>query len=479
MIKSFMIFYFLCFSHLLVSTDGICPASPEIPNTHLSEYKSVKYSSSYAHKMNKQLQKAEKRARENPTAKNLKKLKIEQKQYPLKKPKAMNKKYSKKKSSTKYQNSNNKVFNMHSIDEINRKESTILKSCEIIDQKSITCDDIDNMHLSCIDVVGSLGDSNTAGMAAEGKKNNVFTLYEARGLSFFTGGDSNVQSVSNFIKYYNNDILGQSYYMRSPSFVFESQVMPFSNYHITKIDGLNAAVSGANSINLKEQVNYILDTMNNGKYHFDKNENTVYAFSLMVGINDACTNCIIGKTPRGATEYRENIEEALDMLINGLNSKYVYIELIGYFKPSIVYSYMDLHPHCKKAFKMLPYYCHCATGDDEVAKEQREFMDCQIDQYNNALKDIAYDNTYQNARIMYNNIYEELEMNNMYNFLSETECFHMNDLSHSMTAVGLWNYMVSTSVDPCTTPINPDNEPACLTEASTISTMAERCPMDD
>merc|ERR1712196_345538 len=124
--------------------------------------------------------------------------------------------------------------------------------------------------------------------------------------------------------------------------------MPFSDHHITKIDGLNAAVSGANSINLKAQVNYILDTLNNGKYDFDRNENTVYAFSLMVGINDVCTNCILGKTPREPAEYRENVEEALDMLINGLNSKYVYIELVGYFKPSIVYSYMDLHPYCKK-----------------------------------------------------------------------------------------------------------------------------------
>jgi len=320
--------------------------------------------------------------------------------------------------------------------------------------------------------VGSMGDSNTAAMAALGKKYNMLSLYEARGISFFTGGDFDAKTVSNYVKYYAEDVEGQSFHKRHPSFIFEDQRLPYADYHPVKIDGLNGAVSGATVINTQAQAEYIIEQVKFGKHNDLANEyNETLAFSFLVGINDACTNGIVGTEPRGPSEYFNEVVNTLNTLVNGLDKSNLFINLIGYFQPSKIYDYMKTNKYCEKVFSNLPFYCHAAVGNSQKAQEQRDAMDCLIDEYNDALLQIA-DNYFEASQgspepnrkvsIVYHPFLADFDVTEYPEFLSEAECFHISAKGQEMVATTLWNSMISPPLDRDSIEMTPNLKPVCL-----------------
>jgi len=85
-----------------------------------------------------------------------------------------------------------------------------------------------------------------------------------------------------------------------------------------EIDVLNAAQSGATSKELPEQVDYLIQHLGQGI----KLANEWKMINVFIGFNDASVSCVPG---RNVTEYRNNVKEALEQLIEQVD--YAFINL--------------------------------------------------------------------------------------------------------------------------------------------------------
>ncbi|KAI9279824.1 hypothetical protein BY458DRAFT_431487 [Sporodiniella umbellata] len=144
-----------------------------------------------------------------------------------------------------------------------------------------------------IKVVIGLGDSVMAGFAAKGIQTrfvNTKNLYENRGISFALGGDQGAVTMPNILNYYSHNLYGPSVGNHIISICFGNQFCPNGQYR-DDIDMLNAAQSGARSLNLDHQLSYIFDRLDTeyeaGRIH----PNDWKLVTLFIGSNDICHSC--------------------------------------------------------------------------------------------------------------------------------------------------------------------------------------------
>ncbi|OAD01374.1 hypothetical protein MUCCIDRAFT_165262 [Mucor lusitanicus CBS 277.49] len=265
-------------------------------------------------------------------------------------------------------------------------------------------------------IVMGLGDSVMAGFAAKGVQDNNFfnikNLYENRGISFAMGGDDNTVTVPNIINYYSYNLVGSS----KRDHIISNQICPDGQYR-PKIDVLNAAQSGARSLNLNHQIDYILD-------YLDK----VYKAVGMMRVQDIVVNT------SNFTDYCQPIP--------GSN-------FIG-------------HDH----------ECECSHSAANLT-----IMSDLFPQYNQALQGVAqhFQSSVFEADQQFAVVYQPLLVD-IFSFpieaISNIDCFHPSTLAHKWLSKMLWKMMFMQPDQKQETLKFDANAPIfCPTDADRITTL--------
>ncbi|KAI8333393.1 hypothetical protein BC941DRAFT_358009 [Chlamydoabsidia padenii] len=292
-----------------------------------------------------------------------------------------------------------------------------------------------------IKVVIGVGDSVMAGFGAKGVQNDRFvsvnTLKEARGVSFALGGDQDRVTVPNLIHYYSRNLYGSSVGDQVFTICFGDQFCPSGQYK-PQIDGLNGAQSGARSVNLNHELDYLLKELNDA-YNNNKIKRTDWKLlTFFIGSNDICHACVVNSSL--PAPYAINVQSALERI--RLNIPKVLIQIIGMIRVDEIFTATQAYPeYCRpfarSDFVLNDHECMCAHS-----AFNRTIMAQLMPQYNLELSKIA--SIYQGP--MYANdtfgvVYRPLPVNiNTFPIyaISDVDCFHPSALAHEWFAKELW-----------------------------------------
>ncbi|KAI8883022.1 hypothetical protein K501DRAFT_185504 [Backusella circina FSU 941] len=178
----------------------------------------------------------------------------------------------------------------------------------------------------------------------------------AMGDSFTAGGDSDAISVPNFLKHYSPNLYGASKGQRNARLCTET-FFCFNSYHEPKIDFLNAAQSGATSLELPEQVNYLIARLGPGTPLAKKWK----MINVFIGYNDATAFCF---PDRNASFYEAHVFTAIKKLSNSID--YAYINLVGLNTfTTLIQRPLDADGYLKhfehQDINLRTFECYCCT----------------------------------------------------------------------------------------------------------------------
>ncbi|KAJ8663321.1 hypothetical protein O0I10_000560 [Lichtheimia ornata] len=316
-----------------------------------------------------------------------------------------------------------------------------------------------------IRLVMGIGDSVMAGFGAKGIVNNRFislnTLKENRGVSFAMGGDPGAMTVPNLIQYYSPNLLGSSVGDHMISICFGDEICPKGQYR-ESIDKMNAAQSGARSLNLDHEIDYLLERLDE-LYHDQQIQPTDWKLlTFFIGSNDICHSCT---TPTSLPiPFAINAADAIDRIRKSIRN--VLVQVVGVMRVDEIFIETQAYPeYCqpfpRSSFVMHDHECECAHSE-----ANRTIMRTLTPQYNTALESIV-------SRYPSNDtfavVFQPLKMD-VSSFpiqvISDVDCFHPSVVGHSWFAKELWQMMFLPSQQKQMTLKFNENAPIyCPTEA--------------
>ncbi|KAI7882061.1 hypothetical protein K492DRAFT_128088 [Lichtheimia hyalospora FSU 10163] len=242
-----------------------------------------------------------------------------------------------------------------------------------------------------IRLVMGIGDSVMAGFGAKGIINNRFislnTLKENRGVSFAMGGDPGAMTVPNLIQYYSPDLLGSSVGDHMISICFGDEICPDGQYR-ESIDQMNAAQSGARSLNLNHEIDYLLERLDELYDNQQIQPSDWKLLTFFIGSNDICHSCT---TPTSfPIPFSINVADAIDrmdIMHNALIISMYYV--VGVMRVDEIFIETQAYPeYCqpfpRSSFVMHNHECECAHSE-----ANRTIMRTLTPQYNTALETIV------------------------------------------------------------------------------------------
>ncbi|KAI8646013.1 hypothetical protein BD408DRAFT_381327 [Parasitella parasitica] len=259
--------------------------------------------------------------------------------------------------------------------------------CPFLTARSSPPQNVHDLRPDDIRIVMGLGDSVMAAFAAKGVQNSFFNiknLYENRGVSFAMGGDPNVVSLPNIINYYSYDMVGSSVGDHIISICFGNQICPDGQYR-AKIDVLNAAQSGARSLNLNHQIDY-LEGYLDGMYKAGAVKPTDWKLlTVFIGSNDICHSCTeITSLPPA---FSVNVLAAIERIRTSMSN--VLVQIVGMMRvQDIVVNTANFTDYCQP-IKGSNFIGHDHECECSHSVYNRTIMDSLFPQYNQALQGVA------------------------------------------------------------------------------------------
>ncbi|KAI9272885.1 hypothetical protein BDA99DRAFT_432643 [Phascolomyces articulosus] len=283
-----------------------------------------------------------------------------------------------------------------------------------------------------IKVIAALGDSLMAGFAMEGINDNdggsgilnISAVTEFRGQSWGIGGDDGAITLANFVNHYNASLEGPAE---------GSHIVTFCQGN-SKVDVLNAALSGAIAMNLDEELNYLIPRMKElPNVDF---ENDWKLITIQIGSNDQCASCLnpfMGEVT--AEKFGGYMEAAVERIHKEIPR--VLVNLVGSFNVSEVYGLTKGQEYCRPLFNnpdaiLNRVECSCFLFSDK----ERDNMDDLSANYNVQLEAIyekykaqesdTFAVRYTPAKIDIGSFPLEV--------MSNVDCFHPGTLAHQWVA---------------------------------------------
>ncbi|CAO3666370.1 unnamed protein product [Rhizopus stolonifer] len=321
-----------------------------------------------------------------------------------------------------------------------------------------------------IKVVAGLGDSVMAAFAAKGIQTQFFNwenLYENRGVSFALGGDPGVTTMPNMLNYYSHNLYGPSVGEHLISICFGNQICPKGQYR-DDIDVLNAAQSGARSLNLDHQLSYLFDQLNK-VYKSRRIQPTDWKLvTIFIGSNDICHSCTEPTSlpyPFGA-----NVWSAVEMIRKTMTNTLV--QIIGLMRvQDIVISTSSYTSYCEpikgSSFIGHNHECECSHSEANLT-----IMNNYFPAYNEALQQVV--SHYKEPSDDFAVIYQPLLVDVMsfpIEAISNIDCFHPSALGHAWFSKILWKMMFRPLAEKNITEFYDANTPIyCPNENDRIQT---------
>ncbi|KAI9322740.1 hypothetical protein BX666DRAFT_1849325 [Dichotomocladium elegans] len=246
-----------------------------------------------------------------------------------------------------------------------------------------------------ISAVIGIGDSVMAGFAAKGITNGRFlsinTLNEDRGVSFAMGGDRAAITLPNIIHYYSPGLVGSSVGRHLLSICFGDQFCPYGQYR-ESIDVLNAAQSGARSLNLNHEIDYLLDRLEE-YYRVGTLKPTDWKLlTFFIGSNDLCHACAVPTSL--PIPFAVDVSAAIERISRTIRNVFIqalclYFLTVGVMSIDQIFIATQAYPeYCQpfegSTFVMHDHECMCAHSD-----ANRTIMSELTPQYNAALEEIV------------------------------------------------------------------------------------------
>ncbi|WKX97061.1 hypothetical protein Q1695_013033 [Nippostrongylus brasiliensis] len=272
-----------------------------------------------------------------------------------------------------------------------------------------------------ISVIGALGDSLTAGRAAEAEKLEDILL-DYREISFVSGAKNNLSvqaSLFNIFRHFSPNLKGASSASGSREYN----------------DDFNVAVSGSFTANLPDQARTLISRL---KAHPDVDFDNDWKFiNVLIGSNDLCRICE-NQTNLGVDQYVDNLKSAI--LYLKANLPRAYINVVPPFFSKLFDERQYENPFCVDIHR-LSCPCLFEIPVDEHMKIKRSFNealltfhDAQFQQEDFAVA-ISSDLNIDHLAILGNS--PNLA------FLA-LDCFHFSNITHDLVAKMIWSDLFGT-----------------------------------
>ncbi|KAI9301586.1 hypothetical protein BJ944DRAFT_271274 [Cunninghamella echinulata] len=307
---------------------------------------------------------------------------------------------------------------------------------------------VDDLRADDIKVVIGVGDSVMAGFGAKGVQNEKYisldTIREARGISFAMGGDHGAITIPNLINFYSHNLYGASVGDQIITICFGDGFCPIGQYR-PSIDVLNAAQSGARSLNIDHELDYILKQLDKA-YQDDRIKRTDWKLlTFFIGSNDLCHSCAVKSSLPGP--FSIDVQLAIERI--RLTIPYVLVQIIGLIRIDEIYTATEAYPSYCRPFQQSDFVLHDHECMCAHTAANRTFMAQLMPQFNTALQKVA--TQYQGP--MYTNntftvIYHPLpaDINSFpIQAISDVDCFHPSELAHAWFSKELWKMMHTPS----------------------------------
>ncbi|XP_029981897.1 phospholipase B1, membrane-associated [Sphaeramia orbicularis] len=280
-----------------------------------------------------------------------------------------------------------------------------------------------------VKVIAALGDSLTTAIGANGS--TIFSIpFEFRQVSWSIGGYGTFQNVitlANIFKLFNPSILGPS---------------PVKTLHgsVTTINetGFNFAVTGHNTLNVTDQIRFMIDTFKSYPgLNFHEDWKVV---SILIGMNDICDYCK-DKTLFSPDSFIRHMTEALDMMMNEIPRTIVNVVQILTMKPLRDVQRPTLGCQLQKSF------CSCLVQPDENSPELKELVEIN-QEFQRRLQKLLNSSRFfkKDFAVVLQPYLEQAEPARFPNGTIDlsfftADCFHFRVKGHEELAKGLWNNM--------------------------------------
>ncbi|KAI7888762.1 uncharacterized protein EV154DRAFT_544821 [Mucor mucedo] len=316
-----------------------------------------------------------------------------------------------------------------------------LISCPLLLPRSAPAQNVHDLRPDDIRIVIGLGDSVMAAFAAKGVQNrflNIENLYENRGISFAMGGDPGVMTMPNILAHYSPSLLGASLGDHVISICFGNQICPDGQYR-SSIDVLNAAQSGARSLNINHEIDYIMDELQD-LYDAGTVKPTDWKLvTVFIGSNDICHSCTEMTSLPPA--FHVNVLAGIERLRTSMTN--VLVQIVGMMKvQDIVVQSSNFTSYCQpikgSTFIGHDHECECSHSD-----QNRTMMSDLFPAYNTALEGIAqhYQNLTADIDPSFAVVFQPLLVDIMsfpIEAISNIDCFHPSALAHAWLSKMLW-----------------------------------------
>ncbi|CAO3634601.1 unnamed protein product [Mucor fragilis] len=335
--------------------------------------------------------------------------------------------------------------------------------CPFLTPRSSPAQNVHDLRPDDFRIVMGLGDSVMAAFAAKGVQDNNFfnikNLYENRGISFAMGGDANTVTVPNIMNYYSYGLVGSSKGDHIISICFGNQICPDGQYR-PKIDVLNAAQSGARSLNLNHQIDYIMSYLDNVYKAGGAKPTDWKLLSVFIGSNDICHSCTeITSLPPA---FSVNVLAAIERIRTSMPN--VLVQIVGMMRvQDIVVNTANFTDYCQPIpgsnFVGHDHECECSHSAANLT-----IMSDLFPQYNQALQGVAqhfqssvfeadqqFAVVYQPLlvdifsfpieAIRYDTVVEACVQTTQLLGCSNIDCFHPSTLAHKWLSKMLWKMM--------------------------------------
>ncbi|KAE8586149.1 hypothetical protein XENTR_v10021566 [Xenopus tropicalis] len=288
-----------------------------------------------------------------------------------------------------------------------------------------------------VKVVAALGDSLTTAIAANAT--SVLEIpNEYRHLSWSIGGFGNISDVTtlpNILKLFNPNIVG---FGKRKTVSYKPAPLEDT--------GLNLAVTGANTFNLPEQTQHLIDTMKSYPgVNFKEDWKLV---TIFIGSNDVCDYCK-NKTLFSADSFIHNLTVSLDMLQQQLPR--AIINVVQLLRIEELRSVNDKSLGCL----LQRSFCSCVAVPNENSTEFQEILD-QMTQFQEKLERLFLNSTRFNGKKDFAVILQPFlkhakpptDQNGTVDYSYFTpDCFHLTIKGHEQLARALWNNMLQPQGD--------------------------------
>lgn len=355
-----------------------------------------------------------------------------------------------------------------------------IQNCPKWDHSRTKKDDIYDVKPSDIKMIVGLGDSISAGFAANSSSGiyNPRRWLEYRGQSFSMGGDTDAISLANFLSYFGSnsgDGDDEKIFLPFSSSVFKSYLSsgaispvgssrgkrylrmclggwcpPSRWLYNNKIDGLNAAISGSESDALDIQIGYILNEISSNYQQQISIKEDWKLVTIFIGINDICNSECEVDFPSSPEKvghpmfYKNQILKAIQRLRESLPRTIV--NLVQLFDVSSLDDWTSAQQRCAPSKWMHRHFCPCTRSE-----RGKIILKRRTDAFNAVLEEIWHSYTklrgdglrnpiHSDFAVILSPTFKNLKLDDHLpiEFLSKFDCFHPSLLGQQSMAIALW-----------------------------------------